>query len=211
MVRSAAERSAVYSVLGWWLALLLLDMLVEELVAADPPLPEAVTDRLGARPCVRCKRPQMRPSTNELRSGTTSAWASLAADAGEPDCGHWLCWECFEEHAAHFDPYQAVESKLVRCPECSAVVGDVFRAIAPGRKGVAWVDMAVLRAARLASEAEEEGSVTGRAAPSLREMKAALAPFFVGDEPTPAANREAHSPPPTNRGRVSSAPKKASM
>jgi len=84
-----------------------------------------------------------------------------------------------------------VESKLLRCPVCTAVVGDVFRATAPGRKGVAWVDMGELRAGRLAREADEEGSVTGRAPPSFREMKAALASYFVSDEPTPAANRKA--------------------
>ena len=115
-----------------------LDLLVEELIEADPPL--AANSHEGGSDiasCVgACRQRMLQPTREERVGGVRVEWAILVASDRTKTCGHWISWECLVRHVGMGETgvEAAVADKLVRCPQCRQVVGDYYRAPACGRK-----------------------------------------------------------------------------
>jgi hypothetical protein len=123
----------VYSVLDGWLPLYILDMLVEELLAADPPLADTLPDREMVKCCGGCQRTHAPPSRDEKMTGASVKWARLvAADANVP-CDHWISWGCLEASCTGSGSVDhCVDEEVLRCPKCNALIGGYWAMDAAG-------------------------------------------------------------------------------
>ena len=123
----------MYSVLDGWLPLYILDMLVEELLAADPPLAYTLPDTEMVKCCGACQRKHAPPSRDEKMTGASVKWARLvAADANVP-CDHWISWECLEASCTGSGSVDdCVDEEVLVCPKCNALIGGYWAMDAAG-------------------------------------------------------------------------------